>query len=322
MSNQESLALKLYQTMYLMRMCEEKIRQHYLEDEMKTPTHLYVGGEAIATGVIAALDPQDQVFGTYRSHGVYLAKTMETDKFFAELFGRATGVARGKAGSMHLSSPEHGLLGTSAVVGTTIPVAVGAAFANQYQKTGKMVAVFFGDGALDEGVFWESLNLACLKKIPLLLVCEDNDLAIHAKTSERQGYKKITEVVSAFNCHTLKNETTTDVEEIYKLTKKAIKLIEHSSKPAFLHLRYYRYYEHVGINYDFQFGYRSEEEFKFWLKKDPLDIQRKKLLKRGYTEENLGKLEAAILKQINKSFEKAKTSAFANETEVLTNIYA
>ena len=191
--------IELYKSLYLIRRAEEKVREHYYDDEMKTPVHLSVGEEAVATGVIKALSSKDQFFGTYRSHGTYLARTGETDKFFAELHGKENGIARGKAGSMHLCEPEHGFLGASAIVGSIIPVGVGAAFANKYLKNGKIVAVFFGDGATDEGVFWESINTACLWKLPVLFVCEDNELAVFTKDKDRQGYKSLPDIISKFD---------------------------------------------------------------------------------------------------------------------------
>jgi len=126
--------LEIYRKLYLIRRSEEIIIEHYKENDMKTPMHMSMGEEAIVVGVLAALHKRDQVFGTYRSHGLYIAKTGETDKFFAELYGKVTGVARGRAGSMHLASPEYGMMLTSAVVGTTIPVAVGGALANKIRS--------------------------------------------------------------------------------------------------------------------------------------------------------------------------------------------
>ena len=272
--------IELYRIMYLIRMVEEKIRVHYPDDEMKTPVHLCIGQEAIVAGVTHALKPEDQAFGTYRNHGIYLAKTEKTDQFFGELFGRATGEFRGKAGSMHLSAPASGFMGSSAVVGTTIPVALGCAFVNQQKNNGKLTAVFFGDGATDEGVFWESLNFASLKKLPLMFICEDNDLAIHSKASERQGYNSITDIVSKFDCHVLKSEST-DPEVIADLAGQAAEHIHQKKGPVFCHFKYYRYLEHVGINEDFHFGYRSRDEFEKWNSVDPVKIQRTKLLKDG-----------------------------------------
>lgn len=319
--DKSKLNLGLYKKLYLIRRTEETIREHYMEDEMKTPVHLSVGEEAIAAGVVHALKNDDQIFGTYRNHGIYLSRTGETDKFFAELYGKKTGLAKGKAGSMHLFSPEHNFMSASAVVTTIIPVAVGAAFANKRKKNGKMVAVFFGDGAVEEGAFWESLNFACLHKLPILFVCEDNGFAIHTPVKDRQGFKSIGDIVSKFYCNVFE-EKTTDVEVIYKLTHDAIKKQRNTGKPCFLYFKYYRYLEHVGINEDFKFGYRSEEEFKKWYKVDPINLQRKKLLKNGFSESEIKKIEAAINKQIENSVRLAKKAPFPDDKEVLRDVFA
>ncbi len=315
------LNLQLYKKMYLARKTEEKICEHYHENEMKTPVHLSVGEEAIAAGVCHALRPSDQLFGTYRSHGIYLARTEETDEFFAELYGKKAGLAKGKAGSMHLSAPEVGFLGTSAIVGSIIPVAVGAAFANKRKGNGKIVAVVFGDGAIDEGVFWESLNVSCLMKLPILFVCEDNDLAVHTHKAFRHGYSSITNIVTQFDCNVLKSETT-DVEVVYKLTSEAIKLIEENQKPCFLYLEYYRYLEHVGINEDFHCEYRSKEEFEEWYKVDPVNLQRKKILKLGLGEEGLLEIETTIDQQVENSIKQARKAPFPDRDELYKDVYA
>lgn len=312
--------LALYKKVYLIRKTEEKIREHYNEDEMKTPMHMSMGEEAIAVGVCHFLKEEDQVFGTYRSHAIYLAKTGDTDNFFAEMYGKDTSLQKGKGGSMHLCAPESGFMGTSAIVGSIIPVAVGAAFANERKGNDKLVAVFFGDGATDEGVFWESLNVACLMKLPILFVCEDNGLAVHTPTSKRHGYASITDIVSKFNCNVFK-ENTTDAEAIYELTRKAIKLIKTTQMPCFLHLRYYRYLEHVGINEDFDADYRSREEFEEWLKLDPINLQRKKLLEDGVKEKEIIKIEREIDNQIENSIRLAKKAPFAPSDELFKEVY-
>ena len=209
----------------------------YPQDEMKTPMHMSRGEEAITVGVCHALGEKDQVFGTYRSHALYISSTLETDKFFAEMYGKETGLAKGKAGSMHLSYPERGNMGSSAIVGSIIPVAVGAAFANKMKKNNKIVAVFFGDGAIDEGDFWESMNVASLMNLPILFVCEDNGFAVHTSGKDRHGYDSITEIVSKFNCNVIEDDTT-DVEKIYHLAGDAIDLIKTTQQPCFLYLKY------------------------------------------------------------------------------------
>ncbi len=311
---------ELYKKLYLIRKSEETIREYYGEDEMKTPMHMSMGEEAIAVGVCHALRAEDQVFGTYRSHAIYLAKTQDTDDFFAEMYGKDTSLLKGKGGSMHLCSPEYGFMGTSAIVASIIPVAVGAAFANKRQGNGKITAVFFGDGAADEGGFWESLNLACLMKLPVLFICEDNGLAVHTPGPLRQGYNSLTDIVSRFNC-TVFSENTTDVEAIYRLAIAAIDSMKTTGMPCFMHLKYYRYLEHVGINEDFDAGYRSREEFEEWRKKDPVSVQRKKLLLQGIKEAAIIKLEKEIDTHIENSIRSAKEAAFGDVSQLYDGVY-
>lgn len=312
--------LELYKKLYLIRRAEKGIREYYSENEMKTPMHMSMGEEAIVVGVCEALGEKNQVFGTYRSHGLYLAKTGETDKFFAEMYGKETGGARGKAGSMHLSLPEIGMMGTSAIVSGIIPVGCGSAFANKIKKNNKTVAIFFGDGAIDEGSFWESLNVACSMKLPVLFVCQDNGLAVHTEGSVRHGYKSIADIISKFDCNVLKTDTT-DAEIIYNLAQKSMKLIKKNKKPCFIHAKYYRYLEHVGVNEDFNAGYRSKKEFEKWFKKDPVGLQRKKLLKFGAKAGIIKKIEEVIDEQVENSIKLAKKAPFAEASEAYEDIF-
>ncbi len=316
------LNLELYKKLYLARRAEEKIREYYSEDDMKTPMHMSMGEEAIAVGVCHALMAEDQVFATYRSHAIFLAKTQKIDDFFAEMYGKDTALLKGKSGSMHMCAPECGFMGSSAIVASIIPVALGAAFANKQKGNGKLVTVFFGDGATDEGTFWESLNVASLMKLPVLLVCEDNEFAVHTETSKRQGYASITDIVSKFNCNVLK-ENTTDAELVYKLTRRAIKLIETTHMPCFMHLKYYRYLEHVGVNEDFDAGYRSREEFEEWYKRDPVKLQREKLISHYHASAaRITKIEEEIDNQIENSIKSAKEAPFAEVNELYKGVYA
>lgn len=307
--------LDLYELLYLIRKCEEFIAKEYGKDEMKTPMHMSMGGEAIAAGVCKALKTGHQVFGSYRSHGIFLARTGDTDNFFAELFGKASSSLQGKGGSMHLCAPSHGFMGTSAIVGSIIPLALGAAFAHGYNKSRKQSAVFFGDGAIDEGVFWESLNAACLMKLPVLFICEDNGYAVHSPASARHGYKSISSIVKKFNC-LVYEDSTTDVRKIHDLALRATRAMAEKKSPCFLHLHYYRYLEHVGVNEDFNAGYRSRGEFEKWKKKDPVLLQRTKIVASGFSPDKLARLEKRIDAQIAGSVDKARKAAFPGE-EVL-----
>lgn len=312
--------IDLYKKVYLIRKAEEVIISEYNKDEMKTPMHMSMGSEHISAGVCQALGKKHQAFGTYRSHGLYLAKTEDIEGFFGEMYGKVNGVIKGKGGSMHLISPDYNLLGVSAIVASTIPLAIGAAFANKYKKTGQISAVFFGDGAVDEGVFWESLNIACLKQLPVLFVCEDNGLAVHTSTKQRRGYQSLTKIVSQYNCQVFE-EDSTDPEVIYNLAQKALELISKRQQPVFIQLKYYRYLEHVGVYEDFKAGYRDRAEFEKWLKIDPLEIQRKKLINLNLNLGQIEKIEQQTDKAIIQSLNSAKAAPFPTKDVLFKHVY-
>ena len=313
------LSKKIYKKLYLIRQVEKAIQKYYNDNEMKTPMHMSIGEEAIVAGICSALDKNDQVFGTHRSHALYLSKTEETDMFFAELHGKESGINKGKCGSMHLFNHEFGFMGSSAIVGGNFSMAVGAAFANKYKNNNKIVVVFFGDGAIDEGNFWESLNLACLWKLPILFVCENNGLAVYTDEKTRHGYKNIDDIVGQFKCKIFKSETT-DAREIYAITKGAIEIIKQDMCPCFMNLRYYRYLDHVGINEDFYLEYRDKNELNEWLSKDPVYQFRNKLLKEVECDVVI-EIEKNVNKQIEKSINKAQQDSFCDEQELYKGVF-
>ena len=314
------LSLELYRKLYLARRAEEFIIQYYPEDDMKTPMHMSMGEEAIAVGVCHALGLENQIWTSYRTHAAFLAKTDDIGKFFGELYGKVTGTADGKAGSMHLADPSKGHMGASAVVASLLPAAVGMAFANRSMGNGHISCAFFGDGALDEGVFWESLNLACVMQLPVLFVCEDNGLSQHTSPHVRQGYNSITEVVSRFSCTAIE-ENTTDVERIYDLTKQAMAAIRDTERPVFLRLHCYRYLEHVGIYQDFEAGYRTRNEYEEWYKRDCVTLQRKRLIEKGFSEADLQQTEAGIDDLIRVSIQEARDAPFAQPQELYRGVF-
>lgn len=301
----ENTALKIYRRIYLIRRCEERIRIEYPKDEMKTPVHLHIGAEAISASVLEALPSSTKLFGTYRNHALYLARTNDTDGFFAELYGRETGCAQGKAGSMHLAAPGQGLMLTSAVVATTIPVAVGAALAAQYQGQDFLTAVFFGDGALEEGAFWESLNFACLRKLKILFVCEDNDLAIHTHGRDRRGFKSIRQAVEGFVCR-FADAKGYEPQAVYETAVRLSQEMQAGDGPAFMHCRYLRYLEHVGIQEDFQAGYRENPTEAERHQQDPLAHVQAWALSQNISQAQLNQIHEEIERQIDQSIQKAR----------------
>lgn len=315
-----NLSLDLYKKMYLIRRAEELIIRHYPEDEMKTPMHMSTGQEAVAVAVCHALGYEGQIFGFYRSHAVFLAKTEDPDRFFGELYGKVVGTARGKAGSMHLAAPDKGFMCASAVVASSIPLAVGAAFANKQKRNERICCAYFGDGAIEEGVFWESLNAACVMRLPVLFVCEDNGFAVHSRPEVRHGFKHMTEIVRQYECGVFQ-ENSTDVEVLYQRTVEAIESAKLNARPSFLHLHCYRYLGHIGITEDFDVGYRSKAEYEEWYKRDPIALQRRSLLSNGWTEAMLTAEEEKIDAQIEESVLKAKAAPFPAPEELYKGVF-
>lgn len=311
--------LALYRKMLLVRLCEEKIRQEYSKDEMKTPVHIGIGAEAISVGVTACLPKGAKTFGTYRNHALYLSVTDDVEGFFAELYGKATGPGKGKAGSMHLAHPERGLVATSAVVASTIPVAVGCAFAHAYRGSSDLIVSFFGDGAVEEGVFCESLNFACLKRLPILFVCEDNELAIHTPIKDRQGYRSIVELAGAYQCHAAGADGY-DVSDVVLRTKQILSRMAEDPKPGFLHFKYFRYFEHVGPGEDFKAGYRSRpsaEDMAAW---DPVSRGEQLLRRDGVSDPEMQAIRQSLQERIDRSVCAAQQAPFPDPSELFTDV--
>lgn len=310
--------LRVFRQLSLARLAEERIQKEYFKDEMKTPVHLGIGAEAIAVGVVETLPAGTKYFGTYRNHNLFLSLTGDTDSFFAELYGKATGCAKGKAGSMHMSSPERGLMMTSAVVATTIPVAVGAAFASRYSGENLPAAVFFGDGATEEGVFFESLNFAALHKLKVVFVCEDNELAIHTFKKERQGYRSLKDVAEAFGCAYFEGDGR-DVQDVMRVSNQALAALENG--PVVLKFDYFRFLQHVGPLKDFDAGYR-EEPVDAHPEQDPIAIYTRALEKAGASASELEAVRAEVNRQIDRSIEKARAAPYADASELTSDVYA
>jgi len=313
-------SLKLYSKLVLARFSEEAIRREYHKDEMKTPVHLGIGGEAIPIGVCHALPKGSKAFGTYRNHTLYLALSEDTDGFFGEMYGKVSGPGKGKAGSMHLSHPESGLMATSAVVGTNIPLAVGAAFANAYRKSDDIAVVFFGDGSVEEGAFWESLNFASHRRLRILFVCEDNQLAIHTPAKSRQGFKSIRDVVRAFNCH-MGHGNGSDLLDVVQTAHSVVKNMREEAGPGFLHFDYFRFLEHVGPREDFDAGYRQKPTAEELQKLDPLKSFESVLLENGCTREELTQIDEHMRIKIDQSIENARKAPFPSPEELRADVY-
>jgi TPP-dependent pyruvate/acetoin dehydrogenase alpha subunit len=307
---------RTYRSLRLIRRVEEEIGRVYPSDKIKSPVHLSIGQEAVSVGICEALRPDDVIAPTYRGHAAYLAKGGSLKGMMAELYGKSTGVAGGKGGSMHLIDMSHNVLGASAVVGTTIPVALGYAFALKRMKTDRVVAAFFGDGATEEGVFSESLNFAGLHKLPILFVCENNLYAIHTPVSRRWASNKLCERVETYDIPALRCDDG-DVFTLRSLATDAVGRLRGGGGPVFIECRTYRWREHVGPNPDFAVGYRSETEIEPWLKND--QVQQ---LATRIPDEQRAKIDADIEHDIAEAMQFAEISPFPTTEALYTNVFA
>lgn len=310
------LCFRLYRSLYRIRRVEEEVARIYPTDKIKSPVHLSIGQEAVSVGVCEALNPEDIVFGTYRGHAMYLAKGGDLNQMIAELFGKITGCAKGRGGSMHLVDVRHGVMGTSAVVGTTIPNAVGYAYGLKYQNRKAIVVSFFGDGAVDEGVFYESVNFAVLKRLPVIFICENNRYAIHSSQLTRQSRDNIVERIRTYGIPSMRIEDN-DVLEIYNNVSIAVQEIRgNQSGPYFFECMTYRWREHVGPNEDFHLGYRTRSEAEPWIQNDQV-----KRLATFMPSRERYQIENEVESEIQRAFEFAEISPFPDTSELYTNIF-
>jgi len=307
---------RIYRCLRLIRRAEEEIARIYPSDKIKSPVHLSIGQEAVSVGVCDILRPDDVVAPTYRGHATYLAKGGSLRGLFAELFGKATGVAGGKGGSMHLIDMAHNVLGASAVVGTTIPVALGYALALKRGRGERVAVAFFGDGATEEGVFAESLNFASLHKLPVLFVCENNYYAIHTPITRRWATQRLCERVETYGiaAHRVDNS---DVLALRELAAGAVARMRRGEGPSFIECLTYRWREHVGPNEDYDQGYRGRDDFNRWLKDDQVER-----IGRMVSDEQRAQIDSAIELEIADAVEFAESSPFPGIDKLYTNVFA
>lgn len=312
--NQKQIEI-FFRALYRIRRVEEEIIRVYPTDEIKSPVHLSIGQEAVSVAVCEALRPDDVVFGTYRGHAMYLAKGGDLKKMIAELYGKITGCAMGKGGSMHLVDTGRGVMGTSAIVGTTIPLSVGYAYALKYRRSDAVVVSFFGDGAVDEGAFHESMNFAALKQLPVLFVCENNHYAIHSHHLNRHHSDNICERAGTYGMPSERLDDC-DVFAIHETVRRYVELMRKGGGPVFLECVTCRWKEHVGPNDDFHLGYRSEEEVACTMQKDQV-LKLRAMLSPGAVEE----IESGVEQEIRDAFEFAELSPFPEVEDLERDVF-
>jgi len=310
----------LYQTMLRIRVAEESIAELLERNEIRCPTHLYTGQEAIAAGVCAALTKEDYIFGGHRSHGHYLAKGGDLRALMAELYGKATGCARGRGGSMHLVAPEVGLLGTVPLVAATIPIAVGAALASKLRGERRVSVSFFGDGATEEGHFHESLNLAAVYQLPVIFVCENNLYSSHMHISERRAQDNIYKSGEAHGIPGIRLDGN-DVIAVYTAASEAVDRARKGLGPTLLECRTYRWRGHVGPALDMDVGVKRKDEMKDWLPKDPLARSKSRWAEMGMQLSDLDQMEERVHKEVEEAILFARESPYPEKSELVDHVF-
>lgn len=317
----EKELLELMRTMLLIRRFEEKVVEVYPAQDMKTPVHLYIGQEAIAAGVCAWLKKKDYFFTTHRSHGHFLAKGGDAKELYAEFYGRVTGCCRGKGGSMHPVDPEIGILGTTAIVGGGIPLAVGTALKSWLTGDGLISVVSFGDGASEEGTFHESLNFAALKRLPVLFLCENNGYATNSPLKARQSVMDVHRKAAGYGIPSACGDGN-DVLEVRAMAGDAVARVRAGEGPFFLEFKTYRWKGHVGPDFDHDKGLRKKEELDPWMERCPIRSFRELLEKKKVLDEaGYGRMLAEINSKLDLAISAAKNDPYPDVAEAVQQVY-
>jgi pyruvate dehydrogenase E1 component alpha subunit len=314
----KKVIFNLFKSMYRIRSVEEAISKNYKKAKMRCPTHLSTGQEAVSSAFSLCIKKNDFAVSTHRGHAHFLAKGGNLNSMIAEIYGKSSGCSKGKGGSMHLIDLKVNFMGTSAIVGNSIPVGVGLGLSAKLNNTKQISTIFFGDGAIEEGVFYESLNFAVLKKLPVLFICENNLYSVYSNLSVRQPTgRDIYKMVSGMGIQSSYCDGNDPINS-YNILKEKIKLIRNNLGPQFIEFSTYRWREHCGPEFDNHIGYRTKKEFMDWKKPDPL----KKIIK-NISDKNLIKdTKTIIQKEIRDAFKFAEKSSFPKKSEAFKGVYA
>ena len=318
----KALEQRLLSEMIRIRRTEETLAELYPAGEMRTPTHFSIGQEAVAVGVCAALAREDAIYSGHRCHAHYLAKGGDLDAMVAELYGKETGCARGRGGSVHLSDPAAGVLASSAILGQTMAVAVGTALAFAMDGLPRIAACFFGDGTVEEGIFHEALNFAVVKKVPVLFVCENNGYSTHTALAVRQPAGIAIHARAAGYGMPARLVDGNDVFAVYDAARDAVAACRAGAGPAFLECTTYRWREHVGPLWDWDRGYRTKAEVDAWIARCPIGRATTRLVGAGaYTAADVEAMARAAQAEVDRAVAAAKAAPFPAVEDLALGTY-
>jgi TPP-dependent pyruvate/acetoin dehydrogenase alpha subunit len=315
---------RLFQAMLRIRVIEQRIADRYAEKEMRCPVHLSIGQEAVAVGICAHLKQADKAMSAHRSHGHYLAKGGDLHAMLSELYGRKAGCCGGRGGSMHLMDSAAGFWGAVPIVGSTLPIALGLALADQRLGHPHKTVAFLGEGATEEGVFTETLNLACVLKVPMLFACENNGFSVYTPLSLRRGPKWDFAAYVRSHGSLYFSGHGNDVEEVYHVTGQALAAMQaHPGQPCVVEFSTWRYYEHCGPGQDDHLGYREAEDIDHWADHCPIAVTRARLLARDPAwQTRIEAAEKKYLQEVDSVIEAVRASPMPDPATLQKGVFA
>lgn len=318
----KNLALELYKKMVLCRKFEEKVVELVNRNEIYGTTHEYIGEEAVAVGVCSALRNDDLIGSTHRGHGHIVSKGGNIKYMFAELFGRVDGYNKGKGGSMHIADLGIGVLGANGIVGAGVPIAVGAALAIKIKKMDKVVISFFGDGAANQGVVHEAMNMAAIWDLPIIFVCENNQYAVSTSVKYSLRIDNISDRSKSYGFDG-KTIDGMNVLEVYNNSKEIVNKVRYASKPFLLECKTYRYSGHFTAEKILNLNYRTEDEINYYKSICPILTFSTKLINEGIcTKKELDDIDNLVINQIDEAVDFARKSKSPEPSEALKDMYA
>lgn len=317
-----NLLISLYRQMLLIRKIEERIAARYHEQEMRCPVHLSIGQEAAAVGTCQHLRKSDLIASAHRSHAHYLAKGGDVPAMIAEIYGKESGCASGRGGSMHLLDMDAGVMPCLPIIGASISTGVGASLAIRQRGEDSVVIVFLGDAAVEEGIFHECANFAVLKNLPVVFVCENNLYSVCTPLETRQPSRPLTDLAKAHAMPTIHLDGN-DVVAVQDAASQAIATARRGGGPTFMLLETYRHLEHCGPSLDLELGFRSEDEYRSWKDRCPIEKHREVLMREAnWNDRNDDNLRQEVDREIEAAFSFAGAARFPDIKTAGANVYA
>ena len=313
--------IKIFKICSLIRILELEISKRYSEGKMRCPVHLSIGQEGVPAALSLLLNKKDFAVSTHRAHAHYISKGGSIKRMIAEIYGKSTGCSGGKGGSMHLTDKKKGFMGSSSIVGNSIPIGVGLGLSLKLKKSKNLSIIYLGDGAVETGAFFESVNFSIIKKLPVIFICENNLYSVYTPIKDRQPQnRKIYKMVSGLGIKSYCFDGSKPFS-FFKKLEKIVNETRQKSEPCFIEFSTYRYLEHCGPFNDDNLNYRPKRELDKWNKKDPYIVLKSILEKDDKIKNHIKNIEKKNIKTVDSAFLFAEKSKFPTKLDLEKNVY-